>query len=567
MAISRRKALGILSGGAVLAANANATTNLTKNAPSVAIVGGGISGLSVAYNLIRCGYEGKQITVVEKTPTLGGNAATAEVILGTNYQGDGLLNDFVRFADLGVNDVNLQTYKKLKQAMIDIGYSIDENLQPLEDTVAHYTPDFSEVWTKDGYLTGQAEPYKGTRFDDRRDVVDTSDSLHHKNRELAHAEHTFMLRAAKDYNKDNHDRPHWNYTVEEYVIFFEKHRLVETGISKENLKLLTRLFLYPRISAMYFADDAGPQDMPMRGVMSYYMLQEGVTGTDIDTQIDLGLDRRYFTNGSQHWINALGTWLESQNVKIYRGFEATVRSNGDGKVIVDNVSKESQHLHPGVVVDQVVMAGHADHQLQSFTDDSLLTKKMRENLSAVQHSTSCAYAHTWNRLLPPNPAKWRTYNVMIRTPDPEKPGSREKTPYQMTYVQNRHRNDRKNQNYNRYGLPVYFVSLNPEWEIPKEYILRRTDKDKEEAMRQQAGYEHCTFEADAGLATATFRHIVMTKKLLAIQADLPNHQGENCVFFAGCWTNGAALHEECFEQAERVASAMLGNKEYECRGV
>lgn len=571
MSISRRKVLGIFGGGAVLAATANSTTNTPPDSTkSVAIIGGGVSGLSVAYFLVRRGYKGK-ITIVEKSPTLGGNAATAEVLLGTDYRGAGIIRDFVRYADLGVNDVNLASYKRLKQAMKYIGYLSDENLKPgdenlkpLEDTVAHFTPDFSEIWTKDGYLTGQAEPAAKEPIDTRRGIIDRRYSLQEKDSQLAADEQEFMQIAAADFKKQDEPPKWWYYSVAEYIKFFEQERRADTEISLDNLRRLVRLFLYPRISAMYFADKAGPGGMPMAGVMSYYRLQEGIASDDKEAE---GVDRRYFTKGSQHWINELAKWLQKNNVEIFRGFDAVVVGS-DGRVKVTDVSEpNSSTTNPkSFVVDQVVMAGHADQQLRSLTtqlsSESLLSEEMKKKLESVQHSISCAYAHTWNRLLPPDRRTWRTYNVMIRYqyPDPTRIEPPTETPYQMTYVQNRHRNDRLNDDFNRYGMPIYFVSLNPEQEIPKEYILRRTEDDRKKVSREQPGYwdEHCANDSKEGLATARFRHIVMTTDLLKIQAELPQHQGmsNGRVFFAGCWTNGASLHEECFEQAERVVAAM-----------
>ena len=562
MAISRRKALGIFGGGAVIAATARAATNNSPESKSVAIIGGGISGLSVAYGLVRSDYTGK-ITIVEKSPTLGGNAATAEVLLGTDYRGAGDLQDFVRYADLGVNDVNLNSYKRLKVAMDTIGYSTDKYLKPLEDTLANFTPDFSEIWTKDGYLTGQAEPPASEPIDVRRGIIDTRYSLQVKDSQLAADEQEFMQIAAADYEKKGKLPKWWYYTVAEYIKFFERERLADTGISIDNLHRLVRLFLYPRISAMYFADKAGPAGMPMLGVMSYYRLQEGIG--------DEGIDRRYFTHGSQHWINALAEWLEENNVEILRGFDAVV-TGSSGRVKVTDVSEPNSFTtNPkSFVVDQVVMAGHADQQLKSLTaelsSERLLSKEMEENLRAVQHSVSCAYAHTWNRLLPPDRRFWRTYNVMIRTQDPTRiePPPTKEVPYQMTYVQNRHRNDRLHDDFNQYGMPIYFVSLNPQWEIPKEYILQRTDDDKEVVRKEQPGYwdKQCAIDSEEGLATAKFRHTVMTIELLKIQAELPKLQGmsDGRVFFVGCWTNGANLHEECFEQAESVVKEMWKEK-------
>ncbi len=531
----------------------------SENSESVAIVGGGISGLSVAYTLVQNKFKGK-ITVVEKTPTLGGNAATAKVVLGTDFRGDGLLSEFVRFADLGVNDVNLNSYKRLHGAMSEIKYPIDDCLRPLEDTVAFFTRDFQEIWTKDGYLTGEAVPYSKARIDDRRWVVDTRYSLHDVDKQLARDEHTFMQIAAADFSSgSSKDIPnHRDLSVAEYVEFFSENRCSDAKITEENLRRLVRLFLYPRISAMYFADPAGPENMPMLGVMSYYILQEGIEVETNKGKIEP--DRRYFTHGSQHWINALAQWLENENVEILHAFDALV-AGSEGRIKITNAADPDTSRN-SFWVDKVVMTGHADDQLESFiraeSDDKLLSAEMEDNLRSIKHSFSHAYAHTWNRLLPPDQGTWRTYNVTIR---PQDSARVEPTPYQMTYVQNRHRNDRHHPEYNQYGMPIYFVSLNPAEEIPDEYILRRTTEDELKAKQEQAGYASKlnSTHSRPELATATFRHTIMTKKLLEIQADLPSYQGmaNKRVFFAGCWSKGAGLHEECFDQAEKVVAEIL----------
>ncbi|WP_306113692.1 MULTISPECIES: FAD-dependent oxidoreductase [unclassified Roseovarius] len=522
----------------------------------VAIIGGGISGLSVAYTLVKNADFNGEITVFEARPTLGGNADTANVYLGSDFRGDCEV-PFVRKADLGVNDVNITVYDRLRHAMADIGYfelgRDEKNLRKLEDTVCFFTGDGQEIWTKDQELI------------DTGGVVDLRFSLQNNDhKELREAEAEFMrIAAEEDFNPD-HEQPDkkdfWYLGAREYVEYFRTHRIKQVGdryhpFSPELLDQVARLFLMPRIAAMYFAPDQGPDTAPFRGVMSYYRLQEGY-GTDAQS------DRRYFRRGSQDWINALAEWLEGEGVRIVRNFKAKVQGDGDGGVHVMDASDGMHALSAPERFGRVVMATHADHQLAALPPgkDGLLNPEMADLLSKIEHSVSRSVAHTYAALLPANVDSWRTYNVMIRD-------GAGLIPYQMTYVQNRHRNDRESEEYDEYGLPVYFVSLNPQVPIPDKYVLDVTPEEKARRVAAQPGYgpELTEDHSDAGKAVAWFRHTVMTDDLLEVQAKLPLHQGkpDPRIYFAGCWTNGAGLHEECFEQAERVVAAIMTSR-YEC---
>ena len=78
----------------------------------LAIIGGGVSGLSTAYYLLQQARQGDRplhIDLYERKATLGGNADTVVVDLGDYIDGDGLPHAYLRWVDLGVNDVNLAT--------------------------------------------------------------------------------------------------------------------------------------------------------------------------------------------------------------------------------------------------------------------------------------------------------------------------------------------------------------------------------------------------------------------------------------------------------------------------
>ncbi|WP_444677953.1 FAD-dependent oxidoreductase [Halomonas sp. E19] len=78
----------------------------------IAIIGGGVSGLSLAYYLQKLGRESArqiEVTLFERKASLGGNAETVWVDLGNRRLPGKPNTPYRRWADLGVNDVNLAT--------------------------------------------------------------------------------------------------------------------------------------------------------------------------------------------------------------------------------------------------------------------------------------------------------------------------------------------------------------------------------------------------------------------------------------------------------------------------
>lgn len=105
----------------------------------VAIIGGGVSGLSLAYYLQKFGSEAArqiEITLFERKATLGGNAETVWVDLGNRRMPGKPETPYRRWADLGVNDVNLATYHRLRTILAEIGEL--ERMKPLENTECYF---------------------------------------------------------------------------------------------------------------------------------------------------------------------------------------------------------------------------------------------------------------------------------------------------------------------------------------------------------------------------------------------------------------------------------------------
>jgi predicted NAD/FAD-binding protein len=177
--------------------------------------------------------------------------------------------------------------------------------------------------------------------------------------------------------------------------------------------------------------------------------------------------------------------------------------------------------------DKLVFACHAEDARKSFRHG--LADEVDKVLGRFRYLDSVAVLHTYSGLLPERRDAWRTYNVMIR-PDGAPP-----SPYSMTYVENRHQNDRENPERHLDG-EEFFVTLNPLVPIPADRIL--------------------IDQATGAPATRHFPHSVVTFDALKAQQDLWPLQGVNNVYFAGGWTLGAGLHEECWEAATRVANLL-----------
>ena len=88
---------------------------------------------------------------------------------------------------------------------------------------------------------------------------------------------------------------------------------------------------------------------------------------------------------------------------------------------------------------------------------------------------------------------------------------------------NRHQNDSQNRDYNIYGGPQFFVTVNPPVRIPSQYVLK---------------------DASGLPAIANLRHNVLDFDCLAAQETMQQLQGYDNLYFAGGWTRGAGLHED-----------------------
>lgn len=427
--------------------------------PNVAIVGGGIAGLTVAWQLSQAGASA---TVYDSALQLGGNAQTRAFPLANEN----------RFCDLGVNDFNANTYTNIVNMLnqLQIPYAL------LEDSACFYDPAGTY-----GYTIGEGAPY----------------------RQMSSA-------MADEFAAFQTDAPAFlaanpvlaaTMTISDYLVY---------GDYSDDF---TNNCILPRVNAMYFVSDQVPAgETPFVAVMHYYTLQEGF-GTPN------GPKRMYFQQGAQNWILA---FARATGATIPLGVSLNIQYNGPGWTVTDMNSGNSQAF------DIVVFACHASQIAPLCPNPPGPLQPAFALLNNFPYADSVAYAHTFAPALPSDVDLWRTYNVKIL--DHTVPQV-----YSMTYVCNRHQNDAANPQYNYYGGPQFFVSLNPAVTIPTENQLA---------------------------PPWSFPHNILNFTSMQAQQKLNQYQGLNNLFFTGGWCYHAGLHEECWIHATAVAQAIISGQPF-----
>jgi uncharacterized protein len=459
----------------------------------VVIVGGGVGGLAVAWNLTVQAQQNKvappTITLVEASGRWGGNADTFQFTFGTGPDG----KELDRWVDLGVNDFNKTAYTLIVGVMNTIGFVEGTNYKPLEDSTCYFTADGSLAFTDNG------TSWWGTEM----------------NPTLAQSANSFMTVAGNDAAKN--PTKFATYTIERYID--EQGPLQNPPWDPD----LGPMVIYPRINGMYFVSELGPRSMPFLAVMHYYAIQEGAGGQPAQ--------RRYFVNGASAWITALTGYMAKTmpNITFLLNYQAAIAqvATADPMYYIQDLNRKQAPFR----ATTIVLAAHADDCLTAFITG--LPELAGPILGSIRYNNGISVAHTDSRLLPVNSNTWCTYNILIH-----EPGSAGLKPYVINYVANRHQNDAANPAYDQYGLPQFFVSCNPQSPIPENMILKGLSGTPAVANLRHNNFDFDTMQAQSRIETL---------------------QGYWNIYYAGGWTHGSGLHEECWAQGQDVAALILGH--------
>lgn len=467
----------------------------------IAILGGGAAGLAAAYFLHgRLSADGTTVfkcTVFDVSDRLGGNCFSA-------YLG---AEPYVEpFADLGVNDFNTERYHifmaVLKQLAID-GYPVPH--EPLIDTT---------TWTTPRGVAAGARTYT--------------------DEEMAHWEQypdkPWLKNIAEDWDRFQnvaydvlHQSKYANMSVDEFIA----EQRYSDDFAEYNLRA--------RINGMYYVNDRSPGSMPIRAVMSYYHLQEGIgdkkTTTALKAQRVAALSgtpqpspRHYFVNGASDWIRQLVRCLAAKGVEFRLGDSPTVYLDGvrGWRVISKSAPSDAR-----VSFDQVISAVYADTVNRVIALG--LPPLMSTLLAQFEYFDSISIVHADPAMLPPDESAWSTYNILVYPP-----GTRSLRPYTITYVERKHHGQNSNE-------PPY-ITLTPYGAVDANSIPNMVDLPKSDSVQAVTYLRHNTLSVDAMAAQRYVRAL----------------QGQNGLWFTGGWTNGAGLHEEILAMSKEIAQRIRG---------
>lgn len=286
----------------------NPPTMKAPSPPTVAVIGGGVSGMSAARTLNQ---GGARVIVLESSRRLGGNCFGVEVTApdGTKHRVDG-----------GVSDFNRNTFKELGEVISELGLETHPISSDL--SVASQTGE-SLLSSINGVLECAAE--YGSASD------------------LATEMASFRVRCEEAVTNKKFS----GWTISQYLDHINAS------------KALRDAFVLPRAMGSFPMPDKDPKDMPMDELVRFWLIH-GIVGS-------VPADRHTVRGGMYNYIEKLAESLEESGVDVRLETRVFKVSRFDGRVdihITDSSGKVSV-----LKADQVVFSIHARSVLPLIADD------------------------------------------------------------------------------------------------------------------------------------------------------------------------------------------------------
>jgi hypothetical protein len=505
----------------------------------IAIVGAGVSGLSLAYYLHKHSKENIEIVVYEQADRVGGNALTQEL----NLSPLGRPNTWV---DMGVNDFNINTYKAMLELWEEIGLPQNDYVGTLVNEASFF------------YYGATPEDTYGFKIDNNGAISvhnldsDTQDKIQKGFQDFE--------KFLKEWYTENDNNPSaFKITVEHFI---------DKYFTEIKYQPFVKLALLPRINAMFFTYEESPVgrppvlDMPMWLVSHYYILQEGLA-SDLDRdRPDKDKERKFFNQGSQKWLEFLAKKLTQEcQINIHLGIDGIkVCRHGLGALVYYNYEEFSYY-------DKVVFCTPA-YQVERITDSLTFTSsELLQKTKEFRYVPCVVYANYDSSQVPPLSDFISAYNVgiydyhnyalnsdRVARPDKGKVDGMFK-PYHMTYSANKHQPQSSEEN----PKEDFYVTVNPLNMSSKEFRDHRLSQTNGEVAR--ATFLHCKFTPEALEA----QRYIQLKQIG--NSNPPQDKGElydvsrpRTFYLSGNYCNGAGLHTECILFSKDLAQAILDPK-------
>ncbi len=499
----------------------------------IAIVGAGVSGLSLAYYLHKFGGGNIEIIVYEQADRVGGNARTQELDLS-------LLERRNTWVDMGVNDFNINTYRAMLELWRDIELPQNQYIGTLVNEASFF------------YYGATPEETYGFKIDNNGDI-----SVHHLDNDTQDK----IQQGFKDFEKflkqwytENENNPSaFKITVEQFIHKYFTHI---------KYKPFIELALLPRINAMFFTYEESPMgrppvlDMPMWLVSHYYVLQEGLALNP--NRPDKDKERKFFNQGCQKWLEFLAKKLtQDYKVNIHLGIDGIkVCSHGQGALVYFNYEECSYY-------DKVVFCTPA-YQVERIADSlTFNSNKLLQKTKEFRYVPCVVYANYDSSQVPPSEFI-SAYNVRIydyqnyalnseraTLPDGVKFDGMFK-PYHMTYSANKHQPESDEEN-----ATDFYVTVNPLNMSSKEFrecVLSQTN-----GQVARATFLHCKFTQEA-LEAQRYIQLNQIGKWNPPQKSSDQYEDlsdDHTFYLAGNYCNGAGLHTECILFSKDLAQAIV----------
>ncbi|RFA29255.1 hypothetical protein CAI21_10875 [Alkalilimnicola ehrlichii] len=228
--------------------------------------------------------------------------------------------------------------------MRTVGYL--DKMKPLEDTTSYTSADARLALTDDsGLKSGVSDPAFNIDYADDGKLAPLSKVVHRAALDLFET-------VTNDYTVGHFFADCIN-SPREFLsqAATELHIEIDWNDPALNARLVQvrDLIYYPRIAAMYFTDDRGPQYLPLRSPFQYYKIQEGSEAPK----------RCYFSHGAQTWLESLRDYLLAQSnasvtIAIRTNAGVQVTAGPDGAFIDKDDGQAAERF------DLCVVTTHAD---------------------------------------------------------------------------------------------------------------------------------------------------------------------------------------------------------------